>query len=119
WLTLVVVSALAVLADVQAFAFHLFGDTQTVEGLGDVEGDGRTDCCPNHGKHGCVNLHTKLSANRVVCTSRTAKGCRVGESHTDRTDDASNTVDAEDVSGIVKAELRLGVGDEGVGHNRG
>src|SRR5690606_34150813 len=62
----VVVSALAVLSDVEAFGFHLRRDPQADGVLGNQERDGRADRRPGYREGGRVELRRKLPADRVV-----------------------------------------------------
>src|SRR5690606_35057785 len=114
-----VVGALSVFADVETFDLDLLGNPETHGVLGDHEGDRRTDGGPGDGDSGREELGADLAADRVVGIARTAEARRHGERDADRADDAVNAVDAEHVSRVVEAELRLDVADEDVGTDRG
>src|SRR5690606_1557066 len=89
----VVVSALAVLSDVEAFGLDFRADPQADRVLGDEERNGRTDRCPGHRETCGVELRRKLAADRVVGIAGAAEAGSVSEGHTDRADDPGDAVD--------------------------
>ena len=88
-------------AEIEAFALDIFANPQAGDGLGDVEGDGRTGGSPYYGDQYGHDLDHELCRDAVIIPGN----LRVGDGGADRTNNAADAVNAEYVERIVKAEL--------------
>ena len=105
-LHLEVVSALFVEGDVKAGGLVVFRHAETDDVVGDLEEHVACDTGPGCCDHSGEELQADLVSDREIDLV-TTEGCRTEEPSENRSDEAANTMHAEDVEGVVVAECAL------------
>ena len=115
---LVIVRPLAVIRDVEPFAFLLFSMTESDKRLHNGEADRRSDRRPQDSDDDRGSLDAQLATNRVVLGASPAECRRRDDRGSQRTDNSSKTMNPENVKRVVEFQLVFEVSDEDVAHQR-
>ena len=115
-----VVGGFAVLGVVEAFDLGFFRDAEAAaDDFGDAEGDGGCGTAPEDGDDDGFGLDPELGTDGAGFAALAAEGFRAEDAGEEGTDDAADTVDAEDVERVVVTEGVLEFGGAEVAEDAG
>lgn len=115
-----VVGGFAVFGVVESLDLGLFRDAEAAaDDFGDAEGDGGCGAAPEDGDDDGFGLDPELGTDGAGFAALAAEGFRAEDAGEEGTDDAADTVDAEDVERVVVTEGVLEFGGAEVAEDAG